>query len=1080
MIDENSTTNGRQMSIDFESPADKLPNQDNFPLNIKSHGRSTKSTLLNDINRSSDCQIITGFTSLSQIIDVFGNDQLFSKKVRILLGFEPQIKVRKKWKTVQIDQEIQDYWLDRGISPFKCGAVLKTIELIKSGHLEFKALDKLHAKLYITETTAILGSSNFSQSGLVVQHEANIRVTNQDAANFFQYKSIQAIGEYYYSKGHTYSEKMIALLEELLIIVDWQEALARAIAELLESAYVKEYLKAFELPGVPKLWPSQASGINQGLQILQELGSLLVADPTGSGKTKMLSTLQIAMVNWLWITGRGSKTNTVVVAPPLVVDNWKTEQLKLQKVLSDPISQGILSMPKSYKNKLAKDTLKISNLLVMDEAHNYLNQFSERSVSISAHGAEFIILSTATPINKKAEDLLRLIQLLDPDNLADEELQEFKTLFSNPAKSLEENPEISRKLKSYIWKFTLRRTKEDLNKLIGKEPEKYLNALGQRCRYPKQQNNTYPTGETKNDIAIAKKIEELAEGLKGLIYLKKINFPKGRILDTLEKRSAYIQGRLNMAKSLSRYRVQATLRSSRIALVELVEGTKQAELWAGLGSINKETGNISQKLLDMKTEIPIYSSKWDVLPEWLTEKSLFELVCDEEITIYKNISELARSMSDTREQSKAKELIRIMNKHSLVVSFDHTIITLHYLENIIKKKGIACYIASGSTPTSKHLVLEDFSLGSSSKNIIALCSDAVAEGVNLQAASAVVMLDMPSVLRLAEQRIGRIDRLDSPHSEIYTYWPNDSPQFALRADRNLIRTSQLTKYLMGSNIRLPDEFIHRYEDLKPMTANEVIEELKATRQEEEKEWEGIKDAFGDVHALVEGTDPLLSEDEYKQLINSRASVRCKLSFVESKQGWCFIALRGKKERVSRWLFITEDGSMETDFSIICLLLRKNLVSVVKHPYVKEDLDRFIEIFRNKERDSLPHKKRRALNTAQHILQSQLKLLKKHPDHKLSELIKEVLELFKITTEEVSIDFQSFAVLWLDLLSPRLKTLREKQTKRRFWSLDDLKSRYQHFQFSTKELEYILQHVPLTEPFDLQIAACIIGVKNKEA
>jgi superfamily II DNA/RNA helicase len=1066
-----------QIHLDFESSVDRLPSQEDFPLTIREHGRKIKTTIITDIKESTECLIVTGFTSLSQIVETFGEELPADKNVRILLGFDPLIKTRKSWKEVPIEQEIKDYWLNKGISPFKSGAVLKTIEHIRSEQIVFKAKDKLHAKLYITETNATLGSSNFSQSGLAVQHEANIRVANQPGdGSIEQYESIKAIGEYYYSKSKPYSDKMISLLEELLVIVDWQEALARAISELLDGEYAKEYLKAFERPGTIRLWPSQAQGIHQGLQILQQLGSLLVADPTGSGKTKMLTTLQIAMINWLWETGRGAKTNTVVVAPPLVIDSWKKEQLNLEKVFTDPISQGILSISKSYKNKIAKDTLRIANILAMDEAHNYLNKYSTRSASISEHGAEFVILSTATPINKHADDLLRLIQLLDPDNLANDELAEFKVLYRNPAKSLEDNPELTQKLKSYIWKFTLRRTKEDLNKLIDKEPEKYLNSLNKQCRYPRQVFETYPTGETEEDIKIAAQIETLTDSLKGLIYLKNINFPKGRKLDTVEKRNGYIQTRLNIAKALSRYRVQATLRSSRIALVELVKGTQAAEKLAGIGRIHKDTGNVVASLEEMRKDLPVYSSKWDVLPSWLKDKSEFEKACTQEIRIYEEIGRLAWKISDARERQKADELIRIMRKHSLVVAFDHTIITLHYLDKLLKERNSVSHIASGNNASSKQVILEHFALQSTAKNIIALCSDAVSEGVNLQAASAVVMLDMPSILRLAEQRIGRIDRLDSPHKKVATYWPSDSPQFALRADRNLIRTSQLTKQLMGSNIQLPEEFVENYNALRPMLADEVLIELQRNREDEEKEWEGVKDAFGDVHRLIEGPDALLKEKEYKQMVGSKATVRCKLSFVDATLPWCFIALKGK-EGVSRWLFITADEKVETDYSVICSRLRENLKGVEKTKHSQAELDFFLKVFRKKEKESLPHKKRRAVEVAEHMLKAQLKSLLKDPTDKRIELTRNVLDLFSLATDEYSIDFSAFALRWLDVLSPKLKDLRLRKKRRHYWTLEDLKTRSLYYTFSEQELEYILQNLSFTQPFDLQIAACIVGVRK---
>lgn len=63
----------------------------------------------------------------------------------------------------------------------------------------------------------------------------------------------------------------------------------------------------------------------------------------------------------------------------------------------------------------------------------------------------------------------------------------------------------------------------------------------------------------------------------------------------------------------------------------------------------------------------------------------------------------------------------------------------------------------------------------------------MSEGLNLQQASAVVLLDMPSVIRIAEQRVGRVDRMNSPHEEIEVWWPDDSDAFSLKTDKKVFQ-----------------------------------------------------------------------------------------------------------------------------------------------------------------------------------------------------------------------------------------------------------------------------------------------------
>ena len=119
-----------------------------------------------DINESEEYLVITGFTSLAHIVTFLGNiDFQKTKRIRVVLGFEPELRKRKFWKPAELTKEIKDYWADLNYSLLNGGEVIHTIELIKKGILEFRFSDKQHAKLYIGSTHAILGSANFSKNG---------------------------------------------------------------------------------------------------------------------------------------------------------------------------------------------------------------------------------------------------------------------------------------------------------------------------------------------------------------------------------------------------------------------------------------------------------------------------------------------------------------------------------------------------------------------------------------------------------------------------------------------------------------------------------------------------------------------------------------------------------------------------------------------------------------------------------------------------------------------------------------------------------------------------------------------------
>jgi len=238
------------------------PSQSDFPINNETFERTIKSVILEDIHASSAYLIVTGFTSLANLIEIFGtNDFKNISKLKIVLGFEPEIINRKKWPSYNLATEVKNYWLRQGISIVLGGAILNLIERIRSGQFEFKLLDKLHAKIYIGDHHAILGSANFSKNGLTKQQEANIRVlASKNDKEQYQYTQIKQLAENFYDLAEDYNERLIELLNKLLKNVTWQEALARAVAEITEGEWLKEYPELYKAVINTELWPTQRAG----------------------------------------------------------------------------------------------------------------------------------------------------------------------------------------------------------------------------------------------------------------------------------------------------------------------------------------------------------------------------------------------------------------------------------------------------------------------------------------------------------------------------------------------------------------------------------------------------------------------------------------------------------------------------------------------------------------------------------------------------------------------------------------------------------------------------------------------------
>ena len=154
----------------------------------------------------------------------------------------------------------------------------------------------------------------------------------------------------------------------MLRFVTWQEALARACADLLDGQWAAGYLGA--TAGISRLWPSQVAGIAEALWVVENVGSVLIADATGSGKTRMGAHLTRAVRDRLWNTGRVRRDYlTVLVCPPAVEEQWRREAVSCGLTLQT-VSHGLLSRKSIHGRRVPQeDEVASAQILAIDEAH---------------------------------------------------------------------------------------------------------------------------------------------------------------------------------------------------------------------------------------------------------------------------------------------------------------------------------------------------------------------------------------------------------------------------------------------------------------------------------------------------------------------------------------------------------------------------------------------------------------------------------------------------------------------------------------------------------------------------------------
>jgi hypothetical protein len=636
------------------------PDQGRFPVNLPQ--QSVRKYVLEDLVTSASPLIVTGYASLDRIIDLMADVGAHENvDIRLLLGNEPFESRKKSFVLANqsFTDELRDYWLNRGVSLYLSAKLIQAIEFIRAGRIEARYIDdagrKLHAKIYKGDSAVTLGSSNFTQAGLSSQLEANVRFAAESDKK--RYAEASHIAENYWQVGTDFTRELQALLEQLLRVVTWQEALARACAELLEGEWAQRYLKNQLDLGDTRLWPSQQAGIAQALWVLENIGSVLVADATGSGKTRMGAHLLRALRDRVWSTGRTRSDISVLVCPPTVEDTWHNEAVNCGLNL-DIRSHGLLSRKDSDGYEVTAQAVRRAQTIAVDEAHNFLNLASRRTQEILSNMADSVVLFTATPINRGAADLLSLVDMLGADNMEEDALDVLEGL-SRRKGSVEQNmgPHDVSALRREIQRFTVRRTKSALNALVDRNPSAYVDASGRTCRYPKHLSQTYFPGESAHDRKLAAGIRSIADELLGIALLEQVVEMPEVYRQEGWSEETFLRGRLSATKHLAIHNIMSTLRSSRAALTEHLIGTMAAMEKFGIKDRIKqsETGNtigkLHERMMGAKPECLLLCE----LPTWLSDDTLFKQACHDEIDRYQQILRLTSEMSSNRDIAKTRQ-----------------------------------------------------------------------------------------------------------------------------------------------------------------------------------------------------------------------------------------------------------------------------------------------------------------------------------------------------------------------------------------------------------------------------------------
>jgi hypothetical protein len=471
-------------------------------------------------------------------------------------------------------------------------------------------------------------------------------------------------------------------------------------------------------------------------------------------------------------------------------------------------------------------------------------------------------------------------------------------------------------------------------------------------------------------------------------------------------------------------------------------------------------------------------------PAWLRDEAEHRAACKRERDLYEQIGELNRRLSDSRERAKLDKLKELSMRGELVIAFDSRVLTLEVFRLELRKAGIDVDVFTGRGGSgSKRRAQKMLGLGTSNRSAVALCSDALSEGLNLQAASRVVHLNSPTVIRAAEQRSGRVDRMDSPHDMIETWWPEDPPAFVIRRSDLLRERHKLVSDFIGANLSLPGEG-DQSEVVRP---DEVAGSSGGAANDRAQD---LFDAFSSVKDMI-GKRGLVSDDLYDQMRTSQADITACVSIVPSAAAWAFLVVGARQRMAPRWIWFDEPSATPLyDLGQVATRLRERLLPGTPDLQDVEAAQPWIERFVNRlsetERLLLPVRRRRALDLAEAVLGEYLQQAWYEGDEERRAVVQAILQMVtgQVTTASDTstgavADPRSVADAWLNIFRPRLRALMAKRggRRKRLARLSDLKPSLLKEPVPTADLRRRFENIPMLAPAPERIIAMIIGVPD---
>lgn len=686
--------------------------------------------------------------------------------------------------------------------------VRRLLEYLHSGKIEVRRYERqfLHAKSFIFRVVGgglIVGSSNLTHSGLKSSLELNLGHYDDPVIG-----KVEGWFDELWDQAAPFD--LAAIYDRLMAEFPPYLIYLRVLWELYGQELEEELEEIGDAGDIP-VTTFQKHGVWRALRIMRKCGGVLVADGVGLGKTFIAGEI-IRLY-------RERRQRVLLVCPAALRDStWQeflhkyefdraVECVSYEELARDSQFGG----PKGYLRCPIDDYA----LVVLDEAHNFRNPDTPSRAGILRQllmgQRRDVLMLSATPVNNSLWDLYHLLRFFVKQDalFADRGVLSLRERFEEAmqVEPFSLNPDL---LYPVIDATTVKRTRRFIKKHYS---EDLINIDGQMVpiRFPK------PIASSINydlDQVLPGFFDELEQALApahGNPQLRMARYQPENYLDEGpgDHQDSALVGLIRTGL-LKRFESSAhafartaskMVREHDIFLDGLSRGrVVRKELLHELSAADDE--EVIEELFqtsphsddassyDAATLATHVTSDRDCLEQLAHRAQQVRPEADPKLASL--VDELVRIVQEAKAEAVDEEDERRKRKVLIFSFYEDTIdwIEEFLRSQIDKDKRLACYrgrIASAAGHESRSGVSREhavygFAPESSGappsqredRFDILLCTDVLAEGMNLQQSRNIINYDLPwNPMRLV-QRHGRIDRIGSKHPKVYlrTFFPD--------------------------------------------------------------------------------------------------------------------------------------------------------------------------------------------------------------------------------------------------------------------------------------------------------------------